>query len=584
MRKRKTGIIALALGAIVISSGAMSMKETASAEEAQDTQNTSYKNIVTNTYADGGGDYTLRGLLNSFNIVSARDIESKHVVGAVAAGFTAYHTRPNPRYEPINGYGTQTMYLADLSRGQCSFVRNLVTTETGAPAFMTNMGMDTADSKAPYLYVGENVELIDLGTENDPVQYIVNGDKDPFISPFNGGRPIIAGTSGIRQNNNYFDFEKALAYANQDGQSLITNGTLSDGRKEVIVVENAGTKLNIEVGKSYLIKDASKLQDIDFDFGDHDYFNKPYPGETIISFECSTINPGIVNGLSATRFPRTLINGSEISFADLGKYNEWTEYGNKIIFNMPNIYTSEDGANRVTEFGWGQNLIGHMNMPNAEFWNYQGQSNAMWAGGNINGTIICKSFHGGEAEIHMWPYDGKEEQSAKIELELDKRLDGEVAVQEFDFKLTPYKGDVLDPSGAMYGKSNSEGKIVFPELSFSLESTYKFLLEEVVDESNEEIIYDRSQYHIYIEVQMIDGKLIPTITYERIKNNLGEDIAPEDVENVVYQNETVETGDFVLPETGGVGTSLYTISGLSLMSYAIFKNTTQRGKRDEEIK
>lgn len=602
---------------------------------ASDAYKDTYKNITNITFEEQyqklyenfntTGHTLLRKTMNAYNAMSFKYVEATHIVGPIATNNSAYRTRAsinNPIPSATNpSTESNTLIFADYSRGMPSFVRNIIprtaTISDGAyePTFKMNYTFDMR--YLPFTYptfvTTEDVSLYNGGASMWDIQQqvqISTGAK--VLSPNTDGR-----YTKIQQNDDYItasnmasqsnytidndvsltslDYDEVWQYMVAESKGLLSKNAFEDDHNvdgsKTKTYTGAETKITVEMGETINIMDASALTEIDitFDQNLYDYSLDPCLEPTLINIHDTQINTTSVNGKSASQLPVIKINGSQFT-TGAGEYYEYNELGNKIIINMPNIVTTGE-ENRVVTLLDGQNLPGHYLMPQAELYNYDNAGK--WEGGNINGCVIAQSIHSGNAELHMWPYDGraermKEEDFTHVVLQEFiglKNLDNSPSKTQFAFVIQhTYSEDEygvpLDEEKIYYEiLSKEDGSIQFPELTFKLAGIYKFDIKENVGKNSyDNIIYDKSEYELVVKV--VKNTSTQKLEFEsalltRISDSNGDavsgtsiDILKEDVGDYVitFDNETIS---FVLPTTGGYGKFIYTITGLGLVLISI---------------
>ncbi|MFI3312863.1 MAG: SpaA isopeptide-forming pilin-related protein, partial [Eubacteriales bacterium] len=365
----------------------------------------------------------------------------------------------------------------------------------------------------------------------------LNRDGSEFISPNAEGK------SPTLQSDDYIDFDKLWGELEETSEALIYAGNLDNlngysedsANPDIIYIKNAGTSLELQAGQSYVIEDATKLTEINILMEGYDFFTNPYPAPTTITFTGAVINIASFEGTTVSRFPIVKINGEELD-AVQGEYGEFSETGNKLIWNLPNLETN-GATNRLVAYQHGSNFPGHILAPKAEFWNLD-ISSATWAGGNWNGTTIFRDFHGGNMEMHMWSYGGTKEASTYATVKAEKDfIGGDLSNTTFGFELskpsteiqtdldlsTNYDGMTTpaDTDFPLYAYTSSGGAISFSSLVFDQEGTYYFVLSEqqgtitfitedvdgvevtsaTLDDTDTSITYDQSQYLVTVEVK-----------------------------------------------------------------------------------
>ncbi len=497
----------------------------------------------------GQTDYNLLFLLNNYNVVSFDDIESEHIVGPIIAADYARRTTEEVGVKDADANENLPLAASDYSRGMFSYAGRLDSYSNGTLSSLTmNYWFDrvhTTDFIAPYFYTKVDGIAIDTvgSIENVVLETNADGITPYFLSPNDSG------AQSTYQNNDFIDFEAMAAAIVQDSQDILTNGglestvqeseryvykdgvvTLNDveveGRISTAQTSTAGVQLLVNAGESWMIETSENLEVINFVHpDDYDYYTNPYLPATTVNFVESVINPIIIDGVSHSQFPDILINGEQL-LAYTGENGEYGEVGNKIIWNLPNVVTTEDGVNRLVTFADGQNIPGHIIAPQAEFWNYS-TDGSYWEGGNINGCVIVKSFYSGAAEMHMWPYDGAAEQAVLFHVEALKTVDGNEPTYMYEFELDVVRDadgnipdGIMNTSFPMMASSNLDeafgdiGAVWFSSIAFDKEGTYSFIVKEVVPENPTvgNVDYDLSQY--LIEVTVASTAVDDTTTYE----------------------------------------------------------------------
>lgn len=525
-------------------------------------------------------NYNVMYFLNNYNVLSLDDIEATHIVGPIIAQDMARRTTETvadasiyyDTYNPNN-----FLAVSDYSRGAVSYVGTLVgygsaiapnNTSISNSALQLNYYFDRLEDdanvfKVPNLYTREHdivnsddISIFQIYSANTPLEFFISKSKT-FLSPNDYG------TTGITfQNDNYINFDTLSQNLIADSQTILTNGgaegtkatviykfdastktatvpagaTLDSGYGYYEVADTGGVGLKINAGESWEITDATNLEEVNIILPDtYDYYNNPYLLPTTISFSCSEINPTFINGVSHSQFPYTLINGYEFT-ATTGRDGEYSEVGNKIVWNLPNVVTT-NGVNRLVTFGNGQNIAGHIVAPQAEFWNYS--NNLEWEGGNINGAVIAKSFYSGNNEMHMWPYNGLDENGVFLGVVATKTVDSVTPSEEYDFELDIDRSihtsgiptGILNTHFPISSTSFDEGVFIglakFSSLVFDQAGTYYFTLSEVLPSysATDNMIYDQSVYKIEVVVSNNAGNLEISSTYTQTQDENGNSVS-----------------------------------------------------------
>lgn len=356
--------------------------------------------------------------------------------------------------------------------------------------------------------------------------------------------------------------------------------------------------LNVVYGNTYIISDATCLEKVNLLMPeDYTYLNTGGLAQTTISFEGETlvvkdliIEDGTTQAHSI--FPDTYINGTHMSVT-AGQDGEYSEIGNKLIWNFPKLKTGryngtfvtsdQDGANKDNRLSLksGQNIPGHILAPYAEIWHYNGEENSTpyWLGGNINGGIIAKSIHIGIMEMHMWPYKGDDSVSVKMGVnktfstELKDWLTESGENRDFTFVLDlGYldNGDVQDPDGIntrvpQEVTLNNEGAINFPYIYFGSAGTYRFQIYEKIPiegdaDYDPNMKYDKSLYMLEVVIEEEENK-----NDSSADNSIGGELVIKS--QVLYQCRNAE-GDFL----GNLSNGLHSFPVISNNEMAEFTN------------
>ncbi|MFI3114776.1 MAG: LPXTG cell wall anchor domain-containing protein [Clostridia bacterium] len=608
-----------------------------------------------NTYYDEiygkSSSGTINKLINSFNVVSTEDIEGTHIVGPIATNSYAYGTRDfsvgllNLATTGLPGY--KVLIASDYSRGMPSYIgkfsymtdqgvakvdiASTTNVTTYSPSVAMNFGFenweDIKDDR--HLYVPTGTKIVESDNEYDP-QYFIYADTNYILSPYNSGRSEILendkymGDTFTSVWNNIVNESESLGITKKTDGDTIGSGdfvtyyylnsvdttvqtqltALSGATIEYYKVNSSTTKLTIAVdhtnntnGNFIIIGSdlGEKITEINFDVDSSYNYTDGWAQETVITFLGEKINQStaVINNLTISQFPVISFGTKSDPFTSAtGLNNEYNEKGNKLIYNMPNL----TGALTPTS----ANLPGHFILPQAEFWsvtlNNVGTSVISWHGGNLNGCVIAKAFHGGNIEMHMWAYDGatvanKGTTPVTFEFEAVKYLDGSLSSRIFDFKLK-YWYDATDLTSGLENyhsysslESNDKDGVITDSVELYQAKTYIYTLQE--EETSEPgIIKDKSVYQIEVDVTL---KKTGTDSY-----SYKADISEVRVTQIVDENgneisisarktnkiESVddtyaiasfynETEKYTLPSTGGSGTQIYTICGLALMSTAL---------------
>lgn len=540
---------------------------------------TIYKNPTDDTFETIVGKYSLKNILTNYNIFSFNDVQSKHIVGPVIAKNKAYATYEYGNHETSN----EQLIVSDYSKSIPSYIGIIdkIKNENKSTVAL-NYGFDfnhNINFKSPNLYINLSNNDIKKEVGTEEIYYVVSNGEN-YKSPNNGGR------SPILQNDKFLDFEKVKNSIVKESSNLLSNKY----NVEISLKEQTNPKkyeieadtgyLELDAGGNYLIKDASRLRVVDIKYPQgYDPITKPYPYNTVInisgnklvksgeSFKSKNVTTqgkpdyyinektyGKIDNKDHFFFPMVLVNGEKFNGTKPGEGGEYSDNGNSVVWNMPNIETN-DNENRVTMHSE-TDILGHIVAPNAEFWNYREDAGKVtWNGGNNNGCAIVKSWHGGYMESHMWPY-GEGEIGEPIDPDVDifikgkKEIQGfsesEIYMKDFKFKLDMFEGEEV-PEGILSKNipqtvTQKDGNIEFLPITFNKEGIYYFRIKEVIPEDNDDVVYDKSEYKVCITVNKdIDNSFKTSITITKIIDKDGIIInTSENAEEIVFVNKKEE--------------------------------------------
>ena len=188
------------------------------------------------------------------------------------------------------------------------------------------------------------------------------------------------------------------------------------------------------------------------------------------------------------------------------------------------------------------------------------------------------------------PADGKfafinkyEENKAHAVVKAQKMVNEQAPANDecFDFTLAKYDSDSSQWQ-TVETVQNSGRNVTFSQLNYDTAGIYYYKITETGQKSG--YIYDTAVYVVKVEVEQTNNKMnTKPISYYKYAANdtidlgsLGSSI----LENRVIFNNHKED-NYVLPETGGIGTNRFTTVGLALMAGSLMCGYVMRRKRRE---
>ena len=206
---------------------------------------------------------------------------------------------------------------------------------------------------------------------------------------------------------------------------------------------------------------------------------------------------------------------------------------------------------------------------------------------SIENSYRKKTATGWESGL---PADGKfafinkyEENKAHAVVKAQKMVNEQAPANDecFDFTLAKYDSDSSQWQ-TVETVQNSGRNVTFSQLNYDTAGIYYYKITETGQKSG--YIYDTAVYVVKVEVEQTNNKLnTKPISYYKYEANdtidldsLGSSI----LENQVIFNNHKED-NYVLPETGGIGTNRFTAVGLALMAGSLMCGYVMRRKRRE---
>ncbi len=233
-------------------------------------------------------------------------------------------------------------------------------------------------------------------------------------------------------------------------------------------------------------------------------------------------------------------------------------YASTVIFNMPNAKTVN------IESG----IIGVLIAPNA----------TVTISSTSSGWIVADTVTNPGGEWHFVYQDLTE--PLPVTVAAKKTLDGKAPDEQTEFSFKVERWDEAKQTWVNEQTvQNFLGDILFRE-TFSQAGTYYYRVSEM--NGGGAYQYDTTQYIVKIDVTAIQENILQAEqTFYKTGDirQLGDSIKTTEI---LFQNTTGEPG-YVLPETGGPGTNLFTAGGLALLAAVGLMYIKQHRRRDESL-
>lgn len=256
-------------------------------------------------------------------------------------------------------------------------------------------------------------------------------------------------------------------------------------------------------------------------------------------------------------------------------------------FQITNVDTGSSmnsGSSNDAVYPFASTLI--FNMPNADTVNVQSGIFGVLIAPNATVTISSTSSGWIVANIVTnpggeWHFVHQDlTKPLPVTVAAKKTLDGEAPDEqtEFNFKVERWDDDT---NGWVEEQTvqNFLGDILFRE-TFSEVGTYYYRVSEVNDGGAYQ--YDTTQYIVKIDVTAIQENILQAEQTFYKTGDMGQLGDDKETTEILFQNTTGEPG-YVLPETGGVGTNLFTAGGLALLAAVGLMYIKQHRRRDESL-
>lgn len=256
-------------------------------------------------------------------------------------------------------------------------------------------------------------------------------------------------------------------------------------------------------------------------------------------------------------------------------------------FQITNVDTGSSmnsGSSNDAVYPFASTLI--FNMPNADTVNVQSGIFGVLIAPNAtvtisstsSGWIVANTVTNPGGEWHFVHQDLTK--PLPVTVAAKKTLDGEAPDEqtEFNFKVERWDDDT---NGWVEEQTvqNFLGDILFRE-TFSEVGTYYYRVSEVNDGGAYQ--YDTTQYIVKIDVTAIQENILQAEQTFYKTGDMGQLGDDKETTEILFQNTTGEPG-YVLPETGGVGTNLFTAGGLALLAAVGLMYIKQHRRRDESL-
>ncbi len=570
--------------------------------------------VTTDTFTSIGGQYSLLYLLNHYNVVSFGNIESSHIIGPIIALGEAKRN--------ANEISSNVLVFSERSKGISSYVGilNSASYDTSLSGANLRYFYDfeektfTDGTQIPKFYIPQTGYAVTQNGTTTVREYVSNG-TNLFLSPNYDGQ-----VGAVWQNDDFIDETQLESAITQGISTLQTNGSIAgtvlghrtvdnddvELTKTVTILDKDGQKtgtstinnaLTIEYGYHYTVLNATKPENIILDFGDKFFYGTSSDGTpTSITFKGGSL----LTGSGYILFPNIYIKDAKFEDPYLlptptqGRDGEYSDLGNKVIWDL-SVFT-----NNIAFAGSGINVVGHMVAPNTSIYAYESSqnSNGNWtttgnlSGGNVNGALIAQNVYSGSMEIHLWPYmDSKERDeyynSTSLAVQGTKTTNTSYFVDGFEFVLEASSGNDTEgytmPNNTT-ATSSDTGSFAFDSIGFKKDGTYVFTVTETQSSTNYPYLgftFDNRTYTVTVVVTSDtvsdDDSVTTTYSIDSVTVTVDDDTTPtpptvgedgkyDTSKSILFLNSYEVTE---LPETGGEGTTRYTIVAIAMMAVAV---------------
>lgn len=240
-----------------------------------------------------------------------------------------------------------------------------------------------------------------------------------------------------------------------------------------------------------------------------------------------------------------------------GKQPDSIESGRQsgIVFLCPDAATVNGTA-----------VTGHIVAPNAH---------VDLDGGYFNGCVIAKSLKAA-AEGHMWAYSGQRMPMTTNNLQAVKLLNGKQITDQtlpnatFTFDLYEKNGEGGWSEAPVQSVNNALSEVNFKEIIYQSPGEYLYKIQERNESATHPgIMFDSTVYYAKVTVKASGGSLLAKATY--YSDEACQDQLPN-AYSVTFNNRYGGK----LPDTGGIGTTVFYVLGSAMALGAVILMVTKK--------
>lgn len=201
------------------------------------------------------------------------------------------------------------------------------------------------------------------------------------------------------------------------------------------------------------------------------------------------------------------------------------------------------------------------------------------SGGYFNGCVIAESLTAIGTEGHMWAYCGQRMPMTTNNLQAVKLLNGKQITDQtlpnttFTFDLYEKNGEGGWSEAPVQSANNALSEVNFKEIIYQSPGEYLYKIQERNESATHPgIMFDSTVYYAKVTVTASGGSLLAKAAYysdEACQNQL------PNAYSVTFNNRYGGK----LPDTGGPGTLVYILPGVSLMALALAGVCISRKRR-----